>query len=111
MARIFEFPGGDPKRDKPVNQTETKLNENKLVDLLLQIKKLIDTMAAGSQRKRLLDPTTNLSMGLVHGYSESELIGWVNNHSSADVPARLMFFVAIIEEMKSRDLIPRKKDR
>ncbi len=105
MGEILQFPSPKKKETDVLKSSENKegtgeyLNKDRMIEIfqILSALKNADPSSFGEK-------TIDRKKELVAGYSDAELIGWVNNHIENDIKIHPSFFGAIVDEIRKREL-------
>lgn len=85
---------------------EERVNISKLTELLTLVTKLISQIPGNPRREAY-----QTRHDLVSSYTDDEIIGWINNFNEQEVIKRPLFYSALIEVARDRELFLSNNDR
>lgn len=101
MGEIIKFPGLKKEREEESTGQGEKVDINKVTESLILLAKLIAN-TTGSPRGEAYQTKYNL----VSTYSDAEIVGWINNFDGQKVTAQPLFYSALIDVARARELFP-----
>lgn len=99
MGEIIKFPGLKKEREEERLGQEERIDINKVTELLILLAQLIAN-TTGSPRGEAYQVKYNL----VSTYSDAEIVGWINNFDGRKVAAQPLFYSALIDVARAREL-------
>lgn len=100
MGELLKFPQEEPE------QVKKYLDMNKLMSVLHALTNIFKTIPITNREEVL-----KTYMKQVSGYTDEELIGWLNNSTEEKVEDKPLFFHAIVEISRTRDFFPKTREK